>query len=118
MTAFRFENLEVTGRIRIVDTIRGRIHVPSGAVLDLVGEAVDGVVVTSGGCATISGTTHSLTVAVGGRAILTGACLGPVVNDGGDLTIEGVVEGPVIDYAGRTVISSTASIGATNRAER
>ena len=39
---------------------------PSGAVLDLVGEAVDGVVVTGGGCATISGTTHSLTVAVGG----------------------------------------------------
>lgn len=114
MTELRSENLEVTGRIRIADTVLGRIHVPSGAVLELVGEALDGVVVTGGGCAAISGKTRSLTVAVGGRAILTGTCLGPVVNDGGDLTIEGVVDGPVIELAGRTVISPAASIGHAN----
>jgi hypothetical protein len=95
----------------MADTVSGRVHVPSGAVLDLVGVPLDGVVVTGGGCAVISGTTRGLTVAVGGRAVLTGICLGPVVNDGGDLTIAGVVEGPVIEHAGRTVICPAAWIG-------
>ena len=114
MTQLGSENLEVTGRTRIADTVTGRVHVPSGAVLDLAGVALDGVVVTGGGCAAISGTTRSLTVGVGGRAILTGTCLGPVINDGGDLTIDGVVEGPIIEHAGRTVVSPTASIGGRN----
>ena len=74
MTQLRSETIAISGHTTIADTVEGRIHVPSGAVLDLVGEAVDGVVVTGGGCATISGTTRSLTVAVGGRAILTGVC--------------------------------------------
>lgn len=111
MSQLRPENLAVRGRIRITETVTGRIHVPSGAVLDLAGVALDGVVVTGGGCAAISGTTRSLTVAVGGRAVLTGRCTGPVVNDGGDLTIEGVVDGPIIEHAGTTVIAPAASTG-------
>ena len=90
-------------------TVENRIHVPSGAVLELTGVAADGVVVTAGGYAHISGTTRTLTVTVGGRATLTGSCNGAVVNDGGEVIVEGVVEGPIIEYAGRTVIAPAAS---------
>ena len=79
-------------------------------MLDLVGVALDGVVVSGGGYACISGTTRSLTVTVGGRAILTGSCEGPVVNDGGHVKIHGLVEGPIIEHAGWTVIAPDASV--------
>lgn len=110
MTQLRSENIEVSGHTTIAETVEGRIHVPNGAVLDLAGVALDGVLVTGGGYACISGTTETLTVTVGGRAILTGTCHGPVVNDGGDVIIRGVVEGPITEHAGRTVIEPTASV--------
>jgi hypothetical protein len=105
----RSENLEITGHTTIAGTVEERIHVPSGAVLDLVGVALDGVVVTGGGSVCISGETRPLTVTVGGRAVLIGTCHGLIINDGGDVTIHGVVEGPIIEYAGRTVIAPEAS---------
>jgi hypothetical protein len=105
LTQLRTENFEVTGEMTITDTVEGRIHVPSGAVLVLVGVAKDGVLVTGGGYASISGETRTLTVTVGGRATLAGTCHGPVINDGGEVIIEGIVEGPIIEHAGRTVIA-------------
>lgn len=112
----RRENFEVAGQMTVTRTIEERIHVPSGAALELAGVAAGGVVVTAGGYAHISGTTTTLTVSVGGRATLTGRCSGAVVNDGGDLVIEGTVEGPIIEYAGTTVIAPTASTpGRTSR---
>lgn len=102
----------ISGEMTIVGTVGGRIHVPSGAVLHLVGIAEGGVLVTGGGYAHISGTTRTLTVTVGGRATLTGTCHGPLVNDGGDVIIEGKVEGPIIEHAGRTLISPSARIRA------
>lgn len=109
MSQPRRENFEVSGQISMAGTVENRIHVPSGAVLELTGVAADGVVVTAGGYAHISGTTRTLTVTVGGRATLTGNCNGAVVNDGGEVIVEGVVEGPIIEYAGRTVIAPAAS---------
>lgn len=109
MTQLRSENIEVSGHVTISDTVEGRIHVPSGAVLELVGVAADGVVVTGGGYARISGATRTLTVTVGGRATLTGVCHGRVINDGGEVFIEGVVGGPIIEHAGQTVVAPTAS---------
>lgn len=110
MTQLRNEHFEISGEMTITDTVEGRIHVPSGAALILAGVALDGVLVTGGGYAAISGETQSLTVAVGGRAVLTGTCHGPVVNDGGEVHIEGVVEGPVVEHAGQTVIAPAATI--------
>lgn len=115
MTEPEIENLEVTGEMTITETVEERIHVPSGAVLVLIGVAHDGVLVTGGGCAHISGETQTLTVAVGGRATLTGICHGPLINDGGEVIIEGVVEGPITEYAGQTIITPTATRGSCSR---
>ncbi len=38
------ENFEITGQMIVAKVVEGRIHVPSGAVLNLTGVAVDGVV--------------------------------------------------------------------------
>jgi hypothetical protein len=111
VTQLRDETFEVSGEMTIVDFVEGRIHVPSGAALELVGAALEGVLVTGGGYARISGSTRSLTVAVGGRAELTGTCHGPLINDGGEVLIQGVVEGPIIEHAGRTVMAPTARVG-------
>jgi hypothetical protein len=110
------ETRTLSGELTITATVEGRIHVPSGAVLVLLGVAPDGVLVTGGGYARIAGQTQSLTVTVGGRATLTGICHGPVINDGGEVIIEGVVEGPLIEQAGRTVIAPTASIASKGSA--
>jgi hypothetical protein len=104
------QNFEVTGEMTITETVEARIHVPSGAALVLVGVARDGVLVTGGGYAHVSGETQTLTVTVGGRATLTGTCHGPVINDGGEVIIQGVVEGPIIEHAGQTVIAPTAFV--------
>ena len=104
MTQLANQNLEITGEMVITDTVEAKIHVPSGAVLILLGAAHEGVLVTGGGYAHIAGETQTLTVTVGGRATLTGTCHGPLINDGGEVIIEGVVEGPITKYAGQTVI--------------
>jgi hypothetical protein len=110
VTQLANQNLEVTGTMTITETVEARIHVPSGAVLVLVGVTHDGVLVTGGGYAHIAGETQTLTVTVGGRAVLTGTCHGPLINDGGEVIIEGVVEGPITEYAGQTVIAPTATV--------
>lgn len=110
MTHLANPNLEITGKMTITETVAARIHVPSGATLILIGVAHDGVLVTGGGYAHISGETQTLTVSVGGRAALTGTCHGPLINDGAEIIIDGVVEGPITQYAGHTVIAPTATI--------
>lgn len=110
MTQLANQILEVTGRMAITDAVEAKIHVPSGAVLVLLGVAPGGVLVTGGGYAHIGGETQTLTVTVGGRATLTGTCHGPLINDGGEVIIEGVLEGPITEYAGQTVIAPTATL--------